>query len=231
MTTDQYFGRWMQVIDKNELSKVYNFIKGQKVIYPSKKNVFRAFHLCDYDNCRLIVVGQDPYSNGRATGLAFANSKSIPEDKLSPSLEKVKDSLTRDRISWKSITFDQTLESWAAQGVLLLNATLTVAPNRPLSHYLYWRQFMVSLFRNLSEKRTGMVYVLMGAQAKELAEYINASTNHVLTCEHPAYYCRKQIPMPNILEEANNILYSFNGDKINFINHEYQNSECPPEGI
>jgi uracil-DNA glycosylase len=186
----------------------------------SWKDIFKAFRLCNYDDCRLIIVGQDPYSNGRATGLAFANDASISPNNLSPSLEKVKDSLIRDIISWKSITFDQTLESWARQGVLLLNVSLSVEPHRPLSHSLYWRPFMSSLFKNLAEKRTGMVYVLMGSQAKELARYVNPLSNHILACEHPAYYCRKHLAMPNILEQANAIIYSLNGDKIKFINYE-----------
>jgi uracil-DNA glycosylase len=220
MTIDQYFGRWMQVIDREQLDKVTKFIQGTKALYPQKKDIFKAFHLCNYDDCRLIIVGQDPYPDGRATGLAFANSASISPDNLSPSLEKVKDSLTRDIISWKSITFDQTLESWAEQGVLLLNVSLTVEPHRPLSHYLYWRQFMASLFKNLSEKRTGMVYVMMGASACEMLRYINNLNNHIITCNHPSFYCRKHLPMPNILEQANDIIYGLNGDRIKFIDYE-----------
>ena len=218
MTIDQYFGKWMQVIDREELLKIYKFIQCRQAICPHKKDIFKAFKLCNYDDCRVIIIGQDPYPNSRATGLAFANPSTV--DSLSPSLEKVKDSLTRDIISWKSITFDQTLESWAAQGVLLLNASLSVEPHRPLSHTLYWRPFMSSLFKNLAKKRTGMVYVLMGSQAKELARYINPMSNHILACEHPAYYCRKQIAMPNILEQANDIIYSLNGDRIKFIEYE-----------
>ena len=210
----------MQVIDREELVKVTRFVTSRQAVYPQKKDVFRAFHLCDYDNCRLIIVGQDPYPDGRATGLAFANSVSISPDNLSPSLEKVKDSLTRDIISWKNITFDQTLESWAEQGVLLLNVSLTVEPHRPLSHSLYWRPFMSSLFKNLSEKRTGMVYVMMGASACEMVRYIDNLTNHVLTCDHPAYYCRKHLPMPNILEKANDIIYSLTGDRLKFLDYE-----------
>lgn len=220
MTIDQYFGRWMQVIDRQELLKVSKFVQSRQIIYPKKKDVFRAFALCNYDDCRVIIVGQDPYPDGRATGIAFANDASISSDNLSPSLEKVKDSLLRDIISWKSITFDQTLESWAKQGVLLLNVSLSVEPHRPLSHSLYWRPFMSSLFKNLAKKRTGMVYVLMGSQAKELARYINPLSNHILACEHPAYYCRKHLAMPNILEQANTIIYNLNGDKIKFINYE-----------
>ena len=218
MTIDQYFGKWMQVIDREELLKIYKFIQCRQAICPHKKDIFKAFKLCNYDDCRVIIIGQDPYPNSRATGLAFANPSTV--DSLSPSLEKVKDSLTRDIISWKSITFDQTLESWAAQGVLLLNASLSVEPHRPLSHTLYWRPFMSSLFKNLAKKRTGMVYVLMGSQAKEFARYINPMSNHILACEHPAYYCRKQIAMPNILEQANDIIYSLNGDRIKFIEYE-----------
>jgi uracil-DNA glycosylase len=226
MTIDQYFGRWMQVIDREQLNKVYRFIQTKPVIYPSKKDIFKAFRLCNYDDCRLIIVGQDPYSNGRATGLAFANDASISPNNLSPSLEKVKDSLIRDIISWKSITFDQTLESWAEQGVLLLNSSLSVEPNRPLSHSLYWRPFMTSLFKNLSEKRTGMVYVLMGTSACEMQRYINPCSNHILTCDHPAYYCRKEKPMPNILEKANDIIYGLNGDRLKFISYGREDSEC-----
>lgn len=220
MTIEQYFDKWMQVIDRQELIKTVKFIRNCKAIYPAKKDIFKAFRQCKYNDCRLIIVGQDPYPDGRATGLAFANNASIAENKLSPSLEKVKDSLIHDIISWKSITFDQTLESWARQGVLLLNASLSVEPYRPLSHSLYWRPFMSSLFKNLAKKRTGMVYVLMGSQAKELARYINPMSNHILACEHPAYYCRRQIAMPNILEQANDIIYSLNGDRIKFIENE-----------
>jgi uracil DNA glycosylase len=79
---------------------------------------------------------------------------------------------------------------------------------------------MSSLFKNLSEKRTGMVYVMMGGAAQELIRYIDTLNNHVLTCDHPAYYCRKHLPMPNILEKANDIIYGLNGDRLKFIDYE-----------
>lgn len=120
MTAEEYFGDWMKVIDKDELMKVMRWIQtlDDSNICPSKKNIFRAFQLCPLKDCRVIMLGQDPYpQKGVATGVLFGNSKETPEELLSPSLQIIKECAINYEIPHGPIEFDNTLETWAKQGI------------------------------------------------------------------------------------------------------------------
>lgn len=220
MTIDEYFGNWMKVIDRKELNKVLGWLNtvNPNTLCPSKDKIFRAFELCDYDRCKIILLSQDPYpQKGVAQGLCFANNKCTPEEKLSPSLQVIKESVINFEIPHNVITFDNSLEDWAKQGLLLLNSALTCEMNKVGSHVNYWRPFIGSFLRNLSSKETGIIFMLFGNQAKSLKPYIRSKFNYILESEHPAYYARMNKRMPgNIFEEANAILNNIYGETINW---------------
>lgn len=203
MTLEEYFGDWMKVIDRAELNNVMGRLSVEyrrKPICPNQPDVFRAFELCPLKDLKVVMLGQDPYpQKGVATGILFGNRKEVNEDNLSPSLNVVKEAAINFEVPHYCITLDQTLESWAKQGILMINSALTVEMNRIGSHVMLWRPFISKLLKNLSDYDTGMVYVLFGKQAQTFKPYINEKFNHVFEVEHPAYFARNGRKMPHEL--------------------------------
>ena len=203
MTLDEYFGDWMKVIDKAELNNVMTKVGQEyrrKPLCPAQPDVFKAFELCPLKDLKIVMLGQDPYpQKGVATGILFGNRKEVSENNLSPSLNVVKEAAINFEIPHYCITFDQTLESWAKQGILMINSALTVEMNRIGSHVMIWRPFIAKLLKNLSEYNTAIVYVLFGRQAQTFKPYINSRFNHIIEIEHPAYFARSGTKMPHQL--------------------------------
>ena len=224
MTLDEYFGDWMKVLDRKETVKIMNWLKttDSSTLCPSIKNVFKAFKLCSYNECKVIFVGQDPFpQKGVAQGILFGNSSNTPEDKLSPSLKVVKESVINFDIPHNLITFDPTLESWAKQGILMLNSALTTEVGKVGIHTLKWRPFIGSFLKNMSEKNPGIIYVFFGSQAKSLNTYINNNNNYKLFIEHPAYYARLNKRMPSdIWYTVQKLVYNIYGTSIEWYKEE-----------
>lgn len=228
MTIEEYFGDWMRVIDKPEAMKIMGWLKtvNPNTLCPALPNVFRAFKLCSLKDCRVVMIGMDPYPDKfmgkpRATGILFGNNKDVPEDKLSPSLQVVKESAINFEIPHNIITFDQTLESWAKQGILMINSALTCELNKVSSHVNQWRPFVSKLLKNLSERETGIVYILFGRQAQTLKPYIDERYNDIIEIEHPAYFARSNKIMPySVFRQMNDILYGRYGERITLFNEE-----------
>ncbi len=224
MTIDEYFGDWMKVLDRKETVKIMNWLKttDSSTLCPSIKNVFKAFKLCSYNECKVIFIGQDPFpQKGVAQGILFGNSSDTPEDKLSPSLKVVKESVINFDIPHNLITFDPTLESWAKQGILMLNSALTTEVGKVGIHTLKWRPFIGSFLKNMSEKNTGIIYVFFGSQAKSLNTYINNNNNYKLFIEHPAYYARLNKRMPSdIWYTVQKLVYNIYGTSIEWYKEE-----------
>lgn len=224
MTIDEYFGDWMKVLDRKETVKIMNWLKttDSSTLCPSIKNVFKAFKLCSYNECKVIFIGQDPFpQKGVAQGILFGNSSDTPEDKLSPSLKVVKESVINFDIPHNLITFDPTLESWAKQGILMLNSALTTEVGKVGIHTLKWRPFIGSFLKNMSEKNTGIIYVFFGSQAKSLNTYINNNNNYKLFIEHPAYYARLNKKMPSdIWYTVQKLVYNIYGTLIEWYKEE-----------
>ena len=223
MTIDEYFGDWMKVLDRNETMKVMGWLRSinQSTLCPSIKDVFKAFKLCPYNNCRVIFIGQDPYpQRGVAQGVLFGNSSDTPENKLSPSLQIIKESVINFEISHNLITFDPTLESWAKQGILMINSALTTEVGKIGVHMMKWRPFMIAFLKQMSMINPGIIYVLFGSQAQILEPYISKN-NYVLKIEHPAYFARTNKKMPyHIWKDINKILYNLYGEKIEWFKEE-----------
>lgn len=154
-------------------------------VFPSPKNVFRAFDLCPFDNVKVVIVGQDPYHGpGQANGLSFAVDTSIA---LPPSLKNIFKEIKSDL----GITPDYSgdLSRWAKQGVLMLNAVLTVRAGSPASHKGHgWEEFTDAVIAKLNQEKDHIVYMLWGKYAQEKGATINLEHNLVLTSGHPSPY-------------------------------------------
>lgn len=219
MTANEYFGDWMKVIDNEELFRVMRWLKTMdpKCLCPSPKNVFKAFRLCSLKDCRVIMISQDPYpQKGVATGILFGNSADTPEYKLSPSLKVIKECVINYEIPHGPIEFDNTLESWARQGVLMLNSALTCEVNKVGWHYNLWMPFTKKLIQNISNYDNGYVFVLFGRQAQELRPYIHGH-HCIIEVEHPAYFARRNEIMPyNVFTDVNKFLKNQYNEHIDF---------------
>jgi len=218
MTVLQYFGPWGNIVPIDELQTIVDYLKKSNCrICPILKDVFRAFEVCPYNNLKVVVIGQDCYSdirNGQpvATGIAFANSKDTPVDKYSSSLKILMESFIDFSVPHNNIIFDPSLEDISQQGVLFINTALTCEVGKPGSHMLLWRPFITTFLTNLSKHKTGIVYVLLGSEAQALKSYIDNRFNYILTDKHPAFYARMNAPMPcNIWKTVNDIIKSING--------------------
>lgn len=202
MTIEEYFGDWIKVLDKQETMRIMGWLKtlNPNSLCPSLRNVFRAFELCPYKRCKAVFISQDPYpQKGVATGILFGNYNNTPENKLSPSLEIVKEAAINYEIPHYGLKFDNTLESWAKQGILMINSALTCEVNKVGSHVMMWRPFITKFLKLMSVYNTGIIYVLFGKQAQTLVPYINKNTNHIIEVEHPAYFARTNTKMPKDL--------------------------------
>lgn len=208
MTAEEYFGRWMRVIDTREMNKVLATLRTIRPdkLCPAYSDIFRAFELCRYDDCKVVFLGQDPYPQpGVATGICFGNKPGTVE--LSPSLEVIKEGCINYELPHGPIEFDETLESWAKQGILMLNSALTCEVGKVNSHTMLWRPFIAKLLRNLSKHETGMIYVLFGSKAQTFKPYINNQYNDILEVEHPAYFARTNQIMPySVFTDINKLL-------------------------
>lgn len=223
MTIDEYFGDWMKVLDRNETMKIMGWLRSinQSTLCPNIKDVFKAFKLCPYNKCRVVFVSQDPYpQRGVAQGVLFGNSSDTPENKLSPSLQIIKESVINFEIPHNLITFDPTLESWAKQGILMINSALTTEVGKIGVHMMKWRPFMIAFLKQMSMINPGIIYVLFGSQAQILEPYISKN-NYVLKIEHPAYFARTNKKMPyHIWKDINKILYDLYGERIEWFKEE-----------
>jgi uracil-DNA glycosylase len=203
MTLDEYFGDWMKVIDRTELESVMSKVRleyKRRLLCPAQSDVFRAFKLCSLKDLKIVMLGQDPYpQKGVATGVLFGNRREVSNDDLSPSLNVIKEAIIDFEIPHNNIIFDQTLESWAKQGILMINSALTVEVNKIGSHVMLWRHFIAKLLKNLSNYDTAIVYVLFGKQASTFKPYIDSKFNHIIEIEHPAYFARTNTKMPHQL--------------------------------
>lgn len=184
---DKFFGELFEgnkkiVRDLNKVNSLYQ--ERDVVIYPDQNNVFRAFKECHLSNLSVVILLQDPYHDGSATGIALANEV---DRKLSPSLRIVKNTIAETIYNNQDFNFDPTLINWARQGVLMLNTALTVEKFKPSSHISLWEEFTRSLLTKLSKDTAGVIYCLWGKYSMQYQSLIKHDTNHILTCTHPAY--------------------------------------------
>ena len=157
--------------------------KKKHAIYPNGKNIFNAFNYTPFAKVKVVILGQDPYhGNRQAHGLSF----SVPDGvKQPPSLKNIFKELAEDL----QIPIAQTgnLTSWAKQGILLLNATLTVRSKEAGSHQKKgWERFTDAVIEKISTERKGVVFLLWGKFAQNKAKLIDKQKHHILTSPHPS---------------------------------------------
>jgi uracil-DNA glycosylase len=155
-------------------------------IFPKNEEVFNAFNHTPFDQVKIVIIGQDPYhGTGQAHGLSFSVKKGVP---IPPSLQNIYKELQTD-IPGFTYPSHGELTYWADQGVLLLNATLTVRANQAGSHqHKGWEQFTDQAISSLSSKREGLVFMLWGRYAQQKESLIDTNKHFVLKAAHPSTF-------------------------------------------
>jgi uracil-DNA glycosylase len=156
-------------------------------VYPPGNEIFAAFNYTPFDKVKVVIIGQDPYHGpGQANGLCFSVSPGIAQP---PSLKNVFKELQTDL--GIPVPYTGNLEAWAKQGVLLLNATLTVRANTPGSHQKKgWEQFTDAVIKCISDHKKGVVFLLWGSFAQSKEALINQEKHFVLKAAHPSPLAR-----------------------------------------
>ena len=182
---------WKTLLEK-EFSKSYmleikNFLLEEyktKIIYPKKTLIFNAFNQCDFHNVKVVIIGQDPYhGHNQAHGLSFSVEKEIP---LPPSLLNIFKELEED-LNQKIDKKNGNLTKWTNQGVFLLNTTLTVEQNKPLSHSkIGWEIFTNEVIKILSKHKDNLVFILWGKFAQSKRNFIDRKKHLIISSPHPS---------------------------------------------
>lgn len=185
---------WLKVLhnefEKDYMLKLRQFLKEEKEaghkVYPKGSDIFNAFNRTPFTNLKAVILGQDPYHGAnQAIGLSFAVQKGVT---VPPSLKNIYKELATD-IPGFTIPTHGDLTAWADQGILLLNATLTVQASKPGSHQKKgWEIFTDTVIRKISEEKEGIVFLLWGKFAQAKAELIDAGKHHILKAAHPSPY-------------------------------------------
>ena len=172
--------------EKDYFIKLTEFVRAEyasKTIYPPAKQIFNAFDHCPFDDVKVVIIGQDPYHGpGQAHGLCFSVAEGVPNP---PSLQNIFKEILSDL--GKPMPANGDLTRWARQGVLLLNATLTVQAHQAGSHQRKgWEEFTDAAIRLLAEEREHLVFILWGAYAQKKGAFIDRSKHLVLASAHPS---------------------------------------------
>lgn len=164
------------------LRKKINEEYAKNICFPPKKQIFRALELTPFDEVKVVILGQDPYHNDfQANGLCFSVSDMVPAP---PSLKNIYKELESD-LNIKKNTND--LASWALQGVLLLNTTLTVKAHEANSHKdLGWEQFTDFIIKEISTHKENIIFVLWGAYAQKKSQLIDSQKHLIIKTAHPS---------------------------------------------
>lgn len=171
---------------KPYFEQLIGFVKSEyqaHTVYPPGKEIFRAFDECDFANVKVVILGQDPYHGpGQANGLCFSVHEGV---RVPPSLVNIFKEIKTDLR--KPVPASGELERWAEQGVLLLNATLTVRAASPGSHQNKgWETFTDAVIKKISDEKQHVVFLLWGAYAQKKGEVIDRAKHLVLMSAHPS---------------------------------------------
>ena len=181
---------WKQHIgtefEKPYFSQLVDFVRQEyatTACYPPGREIFNAFNLCPFDRVKVVIIGQDPYHEpGQAEGLCFSVKDGVM---MPPSLINIFKEINADL--GMAMPRSGSLRRWAEQGVLLLNATLTVRAHQAGSHQRRgWEQFTDAVIQSVAREKEHVVYMLWGGFAKTKAAFVNQATNLVLQSAHPS---------------------------------------------
>lgn len=182
---------WLEVLQPQFESQYFadlkSFLVAERAMYtcyPKGSNIFAAFDRTPFDKVKVVILGQDPYHEpGQAMGLCFSVPHGIA---VPPSLLNIIKEINSD-LGTNIPLINGDLSGWAEQGVLLLNATLTVRAHQAGSHQRHgWEQFTDAAIRELSQRRKGIVFLLWGSYAIAKSQFIDKGKHHILTAPHPS---------------------------------------------
>ena len=181
---------WQEILqpefDKPYFEELTRFVKDEynsTTVFPAGKNIFRAFDKCPFESLKVVIIGQDPYHGvGQANGLCFSVNDGVP---FPPSLQNIFKEIKSDL--GVDVPQSGNLDRWAEQGVLLLNAVLTVRAHEAASHAgRGWEQFTDAVVRIINERKQGVVYMLWGSYAQRKGQVADAQKNLILKSVHPS---------------------------------------------
>ena len=219
--------KWDEIL-KEEYQKEYfkkiviyiNKVYKERTIFPPKNHILRALSLTDYDDVKVVILGQDPYHGvGEANGLAFAVNNGI---KLPPSLQNIYKELNSD-LGVQIPTLGD-LTCWAKEGILLLNSVLTVEKDKPASHKnLGWEIFTDTIISKVNDKDTPVVFILWGNFAKSKKRLITNPKHLIIESSHPSpFSCRYGFFGSRPFSKTNEFLKRNNLKEIDFSIKEYK---------
>ena len=213
----QWKGKLSEEFDKGYFADLVKFLhkeKGEgKTIYPPGKQIFNAFALTPFNDVKVVILGQDPYHGpNQAHGLSFSVPDGVPAP---PSLKNIYKEIESDlQIKMER---NGNLESWARQGVFLLNAVLTVRASEPASHSkIGWTQFTDAVIKKLSDESEGIVFMLWGNFARSKKELIDSTKHCILEAAHPSPLARGAFFGCKHFSKCNQILKTMGKTPINW---------------
>ena len=181
---------WKEILSE-EFSKPYftelvEFVRAEYAageVFPKGRDIFRAFDKCPFEKLKVVIIGQDPYHGvGQANGLCFSVGEGVP---FPPSLQNIFKEVNAD--TGAPIPTSGNLDRWAEQGVLLLNAVLTVRAHQAASHAgRGWEQFTDAVVRAIATRKQGVVYMLWGSYAQKKGAIADPNNNLILKSVHPS---------------------------------------------
>lgn len=203
---------WLEILkeefDKEYMKNIKNFlieeIQKGKIIYPNPKNIFRAFEKTPFSEVKVVILGQDPYHGpGQAQGFCFSVNEGT---RLPPSLQNIYKELNQSLQI--HIAKNGDLTKWTEQGVLLLNAILTVEGWKPASHSkIGWENFTDVVIQKISEQKENIIFLLWGAFAQSKEKLIDTSKHFILKTTHPSpFSAHRGFLGSNCFKETNEIL-------------------------
>ena len=203
-------------LESDEFKALIRNVKNEynnKIIYPKYKDIFKAFKLCNIDDVKVVIIGQDPYhGENEATGLAFSVEDNI---KTPPSLRNIFIELNDDLKINKT---NNSLDNWAKKGVFLINSVLTVEKDKPGSHkFLNWERFTDYVIKVISDKKENIVFILLGNYARSKKPLIDEKKHLIIETTHPSpFSVHRGFFGSKIFSRTNNYLKEKNKNTIDF---------------
>lgn len=172
---------WKKYINIDKVNNIISKIDFSNT-YPNKRDIFKAFNLCKFQDLKVVIIGQDPYhGEGEANGLAFSLNEEV---KITPSLRNIFKELYSDLSINKT---NKDLSGWAKQGILLMNSILTVEKDKPLSHKnIGWEEITDYIIKKISEEKSNVVFILWGNNAIAKEKLIDPSKHLIIKSAHPS---------------------------------------------
>ena len=202
------------LLKSNYGDKLINFLSTEYALHkvaPDYQDIFKPFKLCPWESLRIVILDSEVWVNNIANGLAYGSKgEAFLYNADAGIIQTCIEKQYHDGKLY--MEFDFTLESWAQQGILLINRNPTVRTNLPNSHQKQWNKFTSAVLNTINEYAPGTIFVLWGKENQSLKPYIKKH-NYVLEFNHPKDYLGKNWDCPNF-KEIDEILYNLNGEKI-----------------